>query len=77
MNLEEIPKLYATVSEIAADLGVPLATVYNWLKYHRILPYDGSIGRPLILRTDYAAFKEAHADVIREAQEKHAAKQAA
>jgi len=55
---------FLTVPEVARDAGVTLATVHNWLKYHRYMEWRRLLGRPVVHRDEYARFKREHAELV-------------
>lgn len=55
---------YMTIADVAGDAGVTQSTVHNWIKYYRYLTTDRILGRLVIRRDEWAAFKESHPELI-------------
>lgn len=65
MSAATIEQEYLTVSDIARDSGRELATVYNWLKYHRYLSYERVLGKTVVRRAEYQQFKREHPELMK------------
>lgn len=56
---------FITLPEIAKDANVTINTVHNWLRYHRYMNFTQMLGRPVVHRADYEAFKQEHPELLR------------
>jgi hypothetical protein len=65
MSLEQLQADYITFRKIAEECGVPIYTAYNWANYHRYFEKQSVLGKPLVLRSQYEAFKREHPELIK------------
>lgn len=65
MDLKQVAEIYMTVKEIAQATGHTEVTVRGWLHYHRFIPFDRTLGKPLVLRSDFREFQKNHPELCK------------
>ena len=65
ISATDVEREYITVTDMARESGQKLATVYNWLRYHRYFTYERVLGRTVARRAEWEEFKKTHSHFIR------------